>query len=96
MDEETRLKARELLLRSRIYRFMALAFAVLGLVLFVFLFFRYVQDDIIHAVKNLSILLILILPFLPAVILSGMAVKAEKKLKKLLGVEQEAAAEAKK
>ena len=96
MDEDTRLKARESLLRSRIYRFMALVFAALGLVLFVFLFFRYIEGDILHALKNPAVLLILVVPFLPAVILSGMAVKAEKKLAKLIAPDNEAAGAAKK
>ena len=96
MDEDTRLKARESLLRSRIYRFTALVFAVLGLVLFVFLFFRYVEGDIMHALKKPSIVLILVLPFLPAAILSRMAVEAEKKLAKLINAGNEASGTAKK
>lgn len=84
MDEKTRLKARELLLRSRIYRFIALVFAAVGLVIFMILYFKYVEGDIINALKKPSLVLIVLIPFLPAFLLSRMAIKAENKFMKIL------------
>ena len=84
MDEQTRLKARELLLRSRIYRGVALAFAIMGLIIFVFLYLKHVEGDVLNALRSPSIIIILAISFLPAFVLSRMAVKAEKGLAKAL------------
>lgn len=85
MDEKTRLEARELLLRSRIYRVIALVFAAMGLVIFTVLYLKYMQGDILSALKKPSLVLIILIPFLPAFVLSRMAFKAENKFAKLLG-----------
>jgi len=84
VDEATRLKAREQLLRARVYRFLALVCAVLGLVMFLSIYFRYVDGDIIGALTRVSTVLMLLLPFLPACVLSWMAVRAERKFMAML------------
>ncbi|MCB9996463.1 MAG: hypothetical protein H6869_08525 [Rhodospirillales bacterium] len=84
MDEQTRLKAREFLLRAKIYRAIALAFAIGGLVVFLALYFKHVDGHIMAALHNPKLVLILLLPFLPAFVVSRMAVKAEKNLSKIL------------
>ncbi|PJB71767.1 MAG: hypothetical protein CO093_04455 [Alphaproteobacteria bacterium CG_4_9_14_3_um_filter_47_13] len=84
MDEKIRLQARELLLRSRIYRFVALCFAAIGLVIFIILYFRVIDGDIMQALRKPSFIVITIVPFLPAFILSRMSIRAGNKLMKLL------------
>lgn len=84
MEEEARLQARELLLRSRIYRFVALVFAAIGLIVFMLLYFKYIEGDIFEALKRPSLILIVIIPFLPAFILSRMALKTESRFVKIL------------
>ncbi len=85
MDEETRLQARELLLRSKIYRFVALIFAGVGVLIFAWLYFKWFDGDLMEAATSVSTIFIIIIPFLPAFVLSSMAAGAEKKLAKLLG-----------
>ncbi len=84
MDEKTRLKARELLLRTRIYRFTAFVFAVIGLLIFLYLYFKDIGGDILTALSNPAIIAIILLPFLPAAVVSWMSVRSEKKLMKML------------
>lgn len=84
MDEETRLKAREMLLRSRIYRFIALVFAALGLVMFLYLYFHRLDGDMMHALSKPGTVLVILLPFLPAAIMSWLAVRAENRFMALL------------
>lgn len=84
MDEDMRLKARELLLRSRLYRFIAVVFALFGIILFWLLYTRYVEGDIAQALSRPGTVLLIVLPFLPASVLSWMAVRSEKKLAALL------------
>ena len=95
MDEQTRLKARELLLRSRVYRYSAIVFAVMGAVVFLALYFRYIEGDIIHALHNPMLVMILVLPFLPAFVLSWMAAKTANKFMVLLEKLQNSDAEKK-
>ncbi len=84
MDEEIRLQARELLLRSRIYRFVALLLAVIGLAVFGIFYFKYIDGNISSVLQKPTLILMLFLPFLPAVILSRMSAKTEKKFNAVL------------
>ena len=78
MDEETRLKARELLLKTRLYRFIALCFLIMGVALFIVLYLRFIEGDILAALRQPSLIFILLLPFLPAAVLTSMSAKAHK------------------
>ena len=84
MDEQTRLQAREHLLRSRIYRFVALVCLLVGLGIFLALYFRYVEGDIVAALKKPATILILLIPFLPAAIIAHLAARSEKKCIRLI------------
>ena len=89
MEEKTRLEARELLLRSRLYRFAALIFAIVGIILFLFLYFKYIEGDMYQALQNPKLVLILLIPFLPAFILSRMAIKTEGKFQKIMDEQED-------
>jgi len=93
VDEQLRLKARELLLRARIYRFMALIFAMIGVMVFVALYFQHINGDIVSAFHDPSFAYILSIPFLPALVLSILAVKADRQLRKMLEPQTTAKAE---
>ncbi len=93
MDEATRLKARELLLRSRLYRFIALVFFCLGLALFAFLYYQHVEGDVVAALRRPATVMILLLPFLPAVIFSWMTMRTENRFMKVLEQVKESAQE---
>ena len=85
--------ARSLLIKSRLYRFFALAFALIGVVVFIMLFFRHIDGQIFEALRDPSIIAFITIPFLPAVVLSLMAQKTEQAFAKL-GKSTAAAAEA--
>lgn len=83
MDDKTRLKARELLLRSRIYRFSGLVFACLGVFIFVFLYLSHIEGHFWSSLRRPDLVAMIFLPFVPAAILSMMAARAEKKFMRL-------------
>lgn len=80
---QNRMLARSLLIKSRLYRFFALAFALMGVVVFITLFFRFVEGQFFTALRDPSIIAMITIPFLPAVVLSLMAQKTEQKFAKL-------------
>lgn len=84
MDEETRLKAREYLLKTRLYRFIALCFLILGVALFIVLYLRFIEGDALTALRQPSLILILLLPFLPAAVLTSMSAKAHKQFFRIM------------
>lgn len=54
--EQKRLLARGLLIKSRLYRFFALAFALTGVVVFITLYMRDVHGHLLEAMHDLSII----------------------------------------
>lgn len=80
---ENRLLARSLLIKSRLYRLFALAFALMGVVIFVYLYFQHVEGQLFQALRDPFTIAIILIPFLPAVVLSLMAQKLEQKFKAL-------------
>ena len=71
--------ARELILKARIYRFLGLIFACIGLVIFIALFMQNVDGSFFSSLTNPFIIVILVVPFLPAIVLSMKARGFEKK-----------------
>lgn len=59
-------------------------FAAIGLMIFLYLYFSKVQGDIMQALGNPAIVAIILFPFLPAVVVSWMAVRTENKFLKVL------------
>lgn len=81
---DIRIQARALLLKARIFRVFALAFAVFGLLLFGVIYSRHAGGDAFAALKDVRIVTIILVPFLPAIVLSFIANRAEKKFFALL------------
>ena len=80
MDKEnTRLHLREILIKAKFYRLASVIFALCGIGVFVFLMSRFVDGNMYAALKDPTIIAILLIPFLPAAILSWLAVRSEKK-----------------
>jgi hypothetical protein len=84
MQESDRVRARELLIKTKAFRVFSIIFAVLGLIIFLVIYAQYYGGDPLRAVQDPMIILIVILPFVPAFIFSNRAKKAEDSLKKLL------------
>lgn len=79
-----RREARELLIKTRVYRFFALTFAALGLIIFMFLYFRHLDGRLLEALTEVKTVVIILVPFLPAAVLAGLAAKTETKFYELL------------
>lgn len=79
-SEDVRKKARELLLKAKVYRFFAAAFAMAGVAVFLILYFKHVEGRLLEALTEPATIGIVLVPFLPAVILSWKASKIESKL----------------
>lgn len=84
MDKE---RAREYLIKSKLYRFLALVFACVGVLVFCFQYFEHSRsegDSMFNMLRDPSIIILLIFPFVPAIVLSFMAQRAERKLQDFL------------
>lgn len=75
-DEKFRLEARDLLMRSRLYQLFALTAAVVGLIIFAFLYFENIDGRFDEALRDPATLVMVVMPFLPAIVLSIMAERA--------------------
>jgi len=89
MDKTEKQQARELLLQARTYKIMAKIFVVAGLIVFVTLYIKNVEGDLLASLRHPSIVLMLLIPFLPAIVLSWKAQKTEKKLFSILKISDE-------
>lgn len=66
------------MLKARLLRFIALIFAIAGLLIFLALYIRNVDGTLLSALTNPFTIFIVVVPFLPAVVLSWMASRLEK------------------
>lgn len=71
-------KARELVLKARLLRFAALIFAVTGLLIFLALYIKNIDGTLLSALTNPFTIFMVLIPFLPAAVLSWMASRLEK------------------
>lgn len=78
LEGDDRLKARALLMKSKLYRLMALVFAFTGLAVFTALYVRNIEGHFFEALQNPVVITIILVPFLPAVVLSFLGQRAEK------------------
>lgn len=78
-----RLLARNLLMKAKLYRMFALFFAVMGVVIFISLFLSHIDGDFFHALRDPKTIAVILVPFLPAVVLSLMAQKTERQFSAL-------------
>ena len=70
---------RELVIKSKLYRFFGLMFAGVGVLIFLAIFFQGYGGDIGEAAKEPTFILIVLIPFMPALVLSWVAGATEKK-----------------
>lgn len=81
-------------MKAKLYRLMAIIFAMVGTVMFLTLYFKNVDGNIIGALKRPLLLCVMIIPFLPAILLARWADKSRKALLALTAKPQDAAAPA--
>lgn len=74
---------KEFLIRAKLYKATALLFVVLGLVVFMGLYFANISGRLMEALRDPTTLVIFVFPFLPAAFLSWLSAKNEKKYEKL-------------
>jgi len=79
-----RLEAKALLMKARLYRMIAMVFAFVGLVVFMVLYFKYIEGNILEALSSPSLVVIILVPFLPAIVISWLSVKAEDRFYRLV------------
>jgi hypothetical protein len=79
-------RAREFLIKSKLYRFLALVFACVGVLIFIFLCFRQEEADgnFLEALSDPVTITFIIFPFAPSLALTFMARRAERKLRESL------------
>lgn len=63
---------------------MAVVFALVGLVIFIILYMKNMDGKVADALRDPSTILVVLVPFLPAVVLSFMATRAESALKRMI------------
>lgn len=73
-------KDREMILKARILRWAAVVFAIAGLVVFLILYARNVDGNFFSALTDPFIVAIILVPFLPAAVLSWLARRLERKV----------------
>jgi hypothetical protein len=78
-------KAYELVLKARLLRLFARIFAVVGLIVFVGLYMKNVNGGLFSALTDPFVIVILVVPFLPAAVLSWKAARLEKQYIKKYG-----------
>ena len=69
--------------RARTYRFLALIFVLVGVLLFSYMYTTKIQGHFAEALQNPFTVTIFVLPFLPAFFLSWLASQYEKKFDEL-------------
>lgn len=84
-----RKKARELLIKSRIYKYVSWFCAGVGLLVFMALYQMRYNGKIAEAIVDPQFIAIILVPFIPAFITLRVAGHAEKKLAKELGTDNE-------
>lgn len=71
--------ARELLIKSKVYRTASLFFVTVGIFVFCFLYVSNVNGRLAEALREPVTVLIFLVPFLPAAVLTWIADRFEKK-----------------
>lgn len=79
---------REIFRQARVYEIFGSIFALAGFGLFIALYIRNIEGRLFEAIANPSTLLMIVLPFLPAVILVNKAKSLHKKALLLLEKKQ--------
>lgn len=72
-------EARILLAKSKLYRTFSLIFVTVGIFIFCFLYISNVEGRLFDALREPSTVLVFLIPFLPAAVLTWIADRFEKK-----------------
>lgn len=80
-----RKKARELLIKSRMYKYVAWLCAAIGFLVFIGLYQAKYDGNIVNAIGDPAFIALILVPFIPAVIMLRISGKAEKQLAEALG-----------
>ena len=83
-SDDIRQEAKELLIKARLYRMIAVIFAVVGFVVFMILYFKNIEGNILEALSKPSMVVIILVPFLPAAVLSWLSVRTEERFYRLV------------
>jgi len=75
---------RKLYIKVMFYKFTAMAMAIVGLVIFLVLYYQLTNGNVMEVVRNPTYLIILLFPFIPAVILSWIMTRVQNKLERNL------------
>ena len=78
-------EARQLLIKSRLYRIIAVCMLGFGMLILSVVYFRNVQGHEFEVLLDPGTIGMVLVPFIPAVVFATMTGKAEKKLDKILG-----------
>ena len=77
--EDLQTQARRYLIKAKLYRFMAICLAIVGLVVFFFQYMEHVEGKLATIISSPQLVLIFLLPFLPAAVLSWLSMRAYNK-----------------
>lgn len=78
----------EYLIKAKLYRFVSYIFVALGLFVFAVMYVKNVEGRLMEALRDPMIILLFLVPFFPAVVLTILADGADKKYKKALEAAQ--------
>ncbi len=84
ISADVRQQAKAMLMQSKLYRMLATIFAVVGFVIFIVLYFEKIDGKLLEAFRQPLLIVAMIIPFLPAIVLSKKADKARQKAFKMV------------
>lgn len=71
--------AKEYLVKAKLYQIISIAFVSIGIVIFLILYIKNVEGNLVEALRNPYTILIFLVPFFPAAVFSMLSSRAEKK-----------------
>ena len=77
--DSTVLQAKKLLIKARLYKFVAVLLALMGVVIFVYQYMQHIDGQLLEVMASPRPVLILLLPFLPSAILSWISIRCSRK-----------------
>ena len=75
---------RVLLITSKVLQMCADLFAVFGIILFAYIYFKHFRADPMLAIHNPAFVVILLIPFVPAAVMAYLAAQKRKKIRLML------------
>lgn len=72
-------ETRQLLVKAKLYRTFSLVFVTIGIFMFCFLYISQVEGRLLEALRDPYTIMVFLIPFLPAAVLTWIADRFEKK-----------------